>query len=211
MDWLSIVLAIALAAVGWYSESKKKKKQAENKNSAKPNTAQERVNSRQKTTHHRQAERPYHPYAESPKDKGMSLDDFRRKFEQSVPKAEDVIREVRRMAADGVEGASMEGKPTIPKPTHQHSKQKPQKQAPPKSAKKTKPQVTVNAVLNDQKDKKPTVTVTVTPAPDLQVTKPQTNGAYDRAAAIMTNRKYTPMQQAFLWSEILGSPKSKKF
>ena len=95
----------------------------------------------------------------------------------------------------------MEGKPTLP----YGQKVKPRQASRP--APKAVPQVTVKA---DLADKKPAVTVTVTPDAAVQTAEPQTNGAYERAAAVMANRKYTPMQQAFLWSEILGTPKAKR-
>ena len=198
MDWVSVAVAVALALLGVVADSKKKKKQSEQTENKRKTAA--RTNAQRKGQA-RQSASPYHSPAESAKEKGVSLDEFRRRFEQAANDADELIRDVRRTAADGVEGASMEGKPTLP----YGQKVKPRQSSHPTP--KAVPQVTVKA---DLADKKPAVTVTVTPAAAVQTAEPQTNGAYERAAAVMANRKYTPMQQAFLWSEILGAPKAKR-
>jgi hypothetical protein len=198
LDWVSVLIAVVIALFGLAESSKKKKRSQAKKAAPTKNTVNaDRMNGQKQS-------RPQHPYAESPKGKGMSLDDFRRKYEQAQSKAKDIVEETRNAFPEGfgspAEGSSMEGPFPKPKP-----RQKPQTK---RQAEKAPNREWQTAAAETKAPNKEQGVITVTKP--VQTQRSLSVDGYGDVAAYMASKNFTPMQQAFLWSEILGPPKAKQ-
>lgn len=213
MDWLSIAVA-ALILVAGLMDSRKKKQKKEAKQAQKAHETRAKMADGRKNVSERPPRRsaPGHPYAESPKEQGMTLDDFRRKYDSARKKAEAVKEQIEESLPEGVgslkegrgstegrgytEGrGSSEGTPRRPRPRN-HQKQTR------KAAVNPAP-----AEMAANRRRAPEKTIAATP---IQTVYQEKNSGYDQIAEQLQRQKLSPLQQAVIWSEILGPPKAKR-
>lgn len=214
LDWLIPLLVVMLSiTLPLFSDKKKKREAAEKRaqqmrqNSSNPqNTARSGVNNYDR----KPQPKPGHPYAESAKDKGMTLDDFRRKYEamnsgrQTAPAAKSApvkpqpVGQSRRNA-DRLNTEELPKNRPIQSRTEQRSGQK-QTAKPPQ--KKSVPVTGVD--ISSQPGESPLLAGVMANKNDLH-----TEFGAD-AVAFVKSKNLAPLQQGLLWAEILGAPKAKR-
>lgn len=194
MDWITILIAIGVALLGLAENNKKKqrKKQVDEARRIRKNVS----NSGQAETG-----KARNIYNESPKEKGMTLDDFRRSFEKNFNPKEVITKNFPGMP-EGVgsyaEGSTMEGPPPE---INKKLKNK---------IKKQKIEIPVTVTVEDGGQKVSVKTESITVAKPMNNYSSGQTGVYTNVADYISQKNLTQMQQAFLWAEILGPPKAKQ-
>ena len=210
---ISVLIAIAIFALS--SSSAKKKKQQQQAKKVQQTAAKKR-------------DVYEHPYAESPKEKGMSLDDYRRKYQGDLDKKVESIGDwvEKNISTEGwgtegktspqpsAEGLGTEGDPfrSIPKKNagKQVAKKQPKaqnKQAAKPAAAEPKAKTAIPVKKAGGSGQKHESAVL---AGNLQSKYEQNFDSGVDVAAFMASKNLTPVQQGFVWAELFGPPKAKR-
>ncbi len=151
-----------------------------------------------------------HPYAESAKDKGMTLDDFRRKYEAMGSGRQDAP------AAKPATAKPQPAKQPRRNPDRFNT-EKPQNSRPVQN--RAEQQAKQNSAANPpQKKSVPVTGVDISSQPGesplmagVMANKNELHTEFGAdAVAFVKSKKLSPMQQGLLWAEILGAPKAKQ-
>lgn len=225
MDWLIPLLFVLCSIMLPAFADKKKKREAEEKRARQVRQAQQNGDYADANAGgNAGGKRPPHPYAESAKDKGMTLDDFRRRYESGGY-----------VCKPQTQAKPAASRPTAAQTARAERTEKPQQQPQSKTARQPQPK---SAAANAQKPQ----TVEVQRTKQNTAAKPQMNksvpvtgvdiGSQAKespmmagvmankndlhtefgadAVAFVQSKNLSPMQQGLLWAEILGAPKAKR-
>ncbi len=222
MDWLSIIVAALIIGTG-LMESRKKKQKKEAKQARKAREARAKMADGRRNAPEQPPRRPAsgHPYAESPKEQGMTLDDFRRKYDNARQKAEQLKDIIDESLPEGV-GSLKEGRGSTEgrgytegrgsREGRGYTEGRGSREGAPRRPKKigkatADPVLAIPVEMAETHRQPPEKTVVATP---IQTVYQEKTSGYDQIARQLQQQKLTPLQQAIIWSEILGPPKAKR-
>ena len=246
MDWLSIIVAALIIGTG-LMESRKKKQKKEAKQARKAREARAKMADGRRNAPEQPPRRPAsgHPYAESPKEQGMTLDDFRRKYDNARQKAEQLKDIIDESLPEGV-GSLKEGRGSTEgrgytegrgsregrgytegrgsregrgytegrgsREGRGYTEGRGSREGAPRRPKKigkatADPVLAIPVEMAETHRQPPEKTVVATP---IQTVYQEKTSGYDQIARQLRQQKLTPLQQAIIWSEILGPPKAKR-